>query len=83
MIFHDEEISYGLAIIRVPPLRMADCLQQVQLNFLPDRILIETNEFNQFLPYLASKLPKNLMLLHGAVVYLKFFAIKTPMEWLD
>ena len=32
----------------------------------------------------ASKLPENLMVLHGVVIFLEFFAIKAfLMEWLD
>ena len=29
---------------------MADRAQQVQLNFLPHEIFLETNEYNQYLP---------------------------------
>ena len=66
MIFYNKDISYGLALIRALPIWMADCVQQVQLNFLPN------------------KFSKNLMLLHGVVIFLECFAIKTfLMEWLD
>ena len=49
-IFYNKDISYRLDLIRALPLRMADRAQQVQLNFLPHKISLETNEYNQYLP---------------------------------
>ena len=80
-MFYNKDISYRLDLIRALPLRMADRAQQVQLNFQPHKIFLETKEYN--LSY-VSKFPENLMLLHGAVIFLEFFAIKAfLMEWLD
>ena len=50
IIFRDKEVSCRMALIRALPQRMADCVQWLQLNFLPHKIFLETNEYNQYLP---------------------------------
>ena len=77
MIFRNQDISYGVALIREFPCGLQIAFSDYSSLFDPMKYYSKlTDLISIYLGY-ASKLPENLMLLHGVVIFLEFFATKT------
>ena len=70
-------------VLPFSPCGWQTALSEYRSIFYPTKYYLKLMDLPSIYPSYASKIPENLMLLHGVVIFLGFFAIKTFLtEWL-